>query len=224
MKGLQADSNHTTHSLAVIWISPVGVYDGYSVQLLGEDDAPVGEVLLSAGVTHYLFEGLVPGRIYTVHLKTFSNTSYSKDVKAQGQTRKTRLEFRDLPFRSCLLLDTSDFYLIFSPGPAAVKDLHLLSKSTSELAFGWNMSEGWVDYYDLHLYNQDNVRHDHKKVGSKDRSCIFPHLLSGTLYKLVVISRSRGMSSESILWARTGETLQRHTGTDPFRMRKRCWV
>lgn len=91
VKGLQADSNHTTHSLAVSWNAPVGVYDGYSVQLLDEDEATVGKVLLSADVTHYLFESLVPGRIYTVHIKTFSNTSYSRDVIAKGQTRKTRL-------------------------------------------------------------------------------------------------------------------------------------
>lgn len=94
-----------------------------------------------------------------------------------------------------------------SIGPAAVKGLHQLFNSTAELAFGWNASEGWVESYDLHLYNQDNILHDHKKVGPKNRSCIFPHLLPGTLYKLVVISRSRGLSSESYLFARTGERL-----------------
>ncbi|KAB5542066.1 hypothetical protein PHYPO_G00087170 [Pangasianodon hypophthalmus] len=174
VKGLQADSEHTTHSLAVSWDAPMGVYDGYSVQLLDEDEAMVANVSVPAGITHYLFEGLVPGRIYTVHLKTFSNTSHSKDVTAKGQTR-----------------------------PAAVKGLHLLSNSTAELSFGWNVSEGWVDHYDLHLYSPDNILQEHKKVGAKERSCIFPHLLPGTLYKLVVISRSRGMSSESSLWART---------------------
>lgn len=99
------------------------------------------------------------------------------------------------------------YSVCFSPGPAAVKGLHLLSNSTAELAFGWNVSEGWVDHYDLHLYSPDNVLQDHKKVGAKETSCIFPHLLPGTLYKLVVISKSRGMSSESSLLARTGERL-----------------
>lgn len=107
-------------------------------------------------------------------------------------------------FKNSTVLSTNTFFL---PGPAAVKDLHLLSNSTSELAFVWNVSEGWVDHYDLHLYSQDNVLQDHKKVVAKDRSCVFPHLLPGTLYKLVVISKSRGMSSESIVWARTGERL-----------------
>lgn len=101
VKGLQADSNHTMHSLAVSWNAPVGVFDRYSVQLSDEDEATVGDVTVPAGITHYLFEGLVPGRIYTVHLKTFSNTSHSKDVIAKGQTRKTRLEERDLTFRLC---------------------------------------------------------------------------------------------------------------------------
>ncbi|XP_060758757.1 receptor-type tyrosine-protein phosphatase beta isoform X3 [Neoarius graeffei] len=174
VKGLQADSELTTNSLTVNWDAPVGMYDGYSVQLLDEDEAIVANVSVPAGFTHYLFEGLVPGRIYTVHLKTFSNTSHSKAATVKGQTR-----------------------------PAAVKGLHLLSNSTAELAFSWNVSEGWVDHYDLHLYSPDNILQDHKKVGAKETSCIFPHLLPGTLYKLVVISKSRGMSSESSLLART---------------------
>ncbi|XP_058272942.1 receptor-type tyrosine-protein phosphatase beta isoform X2 [Hemibagrus wyckioides] len=174
VKGLRADSEHTTHSLAVSWDTPVGVYDGYSVQLLDEDEAVVANVSVPAGVTHYLFQGLVPGKIYMVHLKTYSNTSYSKDTTEKGQTR-----------------------------PAAVKDLHLLSNSTAEFTFGWNVSEGWVDHYDLHLYSQDNILQEHKKVGAKERSCDFPHLLPGTLYKLVVISKSRGLSSETSIWART---------------------
>lgn len=93
-----------------------------------------------------------------------------------------------------------------------MKDLHLLSNSTAELTFGWNVSEGWVDHYDLRLYSQDNVLQEHKKVGAKERSCDFPHLLPGTLYKLVVISKSRGLSSETSIWARTGERLSNHSG------------
>ncbi|KAF4079469.1 hypothetical protein AMELA_G00178360 [Ameiurus melas] len=173
VRGLQADREHTTHSLAVSWEAPVGVYDGYSVRLLDEDKAMVANVSVPANITHYLFEGLVPGRLYTVHLKTFSNTSHSEDMVATGKTR-----------------------------PAAVKGLHQLFNSTTELAFSWNASEGWVEQYDLHLYNQNNILQDHKKVIAKE-SCIFPHLLPGTLYKLVVISRSRGLSSESSLSART---------------------
>lgn len=86
-----------------------------------------------------------------------------------------------------------------------MKDLHLLSNSTTELAFGWNVSEGWVDHYDLYI--MDNIFQHHKKVGAKDRSCLFPNLLPGTRYKLEVISKSRGLSSESSLWARTGKRL-----------------
>ncbi|KAF7694166.1 receptor-type tyrosine-protein phosphatase beta [Silurus meridionalis] len=174
VKGLQADSEDATRSLSVSWEAPKGVYDGYSLQLLDEGDVMISNASVPAGVKHHLFEGLVPGTIYTVHLKTLSNTSHSKDVIAKGQTR-----------------------------PAAVQGLHLLSNSTAELTFGWNVSKGWVDHYDLRLYSSDNVLQDHKKGGAQDRSCIFPHLLPGMLYKLVVISKSRGMSSESSLWART---------------------
>lgn len=88
VKSLRADSEHTTHSLSVSWEAPVGVYDGYSVRLLDEDEAMVANVSVPTGITRYRFEGLVPGRLYTVHLKTFSNTSHSKDIVTTGKTRK----------------------------------------------------------------------------------------------------------------------------------------
>uniref|UniRef100_A0AAR2LZN7 protein-tyrosine-phosphatase n=1 Tax=Pygocentrus nattereri TaxID=42514 RepID=A0AAR2LZN7_PYGNA len=88
--------------------------------------------------------------------------------------------------------------------PAAVKGLRLLSNSTGELAFCWSASEGWVDHYDLYLYNQENMLQDHKSVGADEQSCSFPHLLPGMPYKIVVVSKSRGCkSSDSALWAHT---------------------
>ncbi|KAF5907896.1 receptor-type tyrosine-protein phosphatase beta-like, partial [Clarias magur] len=177
VKGLQVGREHTTHSLSVNWDAPVGVYDGYSVQLLDENEVLVANVSLPAGVTHHLFEDLVPGEIYTVHLKTISDTSYSKTVIEKGQTL-----------------------------PAAVKGLHLIFKNTTELVFGWNVSEGRVEFYDLHLYTQDTTAvhlQENKKVWENETSCVFPHLLPGTLYNLVVLSKRKGMSSKSSLLART---------------------
>ncbi|KAI4878056.1 hypothetical protein NFI96_011663 [Prochilodus magdalenae] len=175
VNALQADIEPTTHTLTVTWESAVGVYDGYNLQLRDEDKAVVDNVSLPAGLTRHLFKDLIPGRFYSVHLKTFSNSTYSKEVTASGQTR-----------------------------PAAVKSLRLLSNSTGELAFRWNASEGWVDHYDLYLYDQNNMLQDHKKVGRDEHSCSFPHLLPGAPYKLVVVSKSRGYkSSDSTLWAHT---------------------
>lgn len=96
--------------------------------------------------------------------------------------------------------------LAFVPtGPAAVTGLRLLSNSTGELMFGWNVSEGWVDHYDLYLYNQDNLLQDHSKVGAGEQTYSFSHLLPGTSYKLVIFSKSRGSkSSDSTLWSHTG--------------------
>ncbi|XP_062850734.1 receptor-type tyrosine-protein phosphatase beta [Trichomycterus rosablanca] len=174
VKSLQVDSEHTTDSLTVSWEAAVGVYDGYSVQLLDEDEATVANATVPAETKFYLFEGLIPGKEYTVYLKTLSNSTHSKEVTAKGQTR-----------------------------PDAVQDLHLLSNKTGELAFGWNASKGWVDYYNLHLYSEDNTLQDHRRVGAGEQRCTFPHLLPGTRYKLVVISKSRGMSSDTFLWAHT---------------------
>lgn len=110
---------------------------------------------------------------------------------------------------SFLLLTYNNIFSLSSPVPAAVKALHLTFKDTTELVFGWNVSEGKVDSYDLRLYTQETTPvhlEKHKMVGENETSCAFPHLLPGELYKLVVISRRKGMSSESSLLGRTGET------------------
>ncbi|KAG9280543.1 receptor-type tyrosine-protein phosphatase beta [Astyanax mexicanus] len=175
VKGLHADIEQTTHSLKAAWERAEGVYDGYSLQLQDEDGAVLYNVFVPAGVTHHLFEGLTPGRFYSIHIKTLSNSTYSTVVTAKGQTR-----------------------------PAVVKDLTLLSNRMGELAFHWNASEGWVDHYNLYLYNMENMLQDYRNVGAAVRDYSFPHLLPGTPYKLVVVSNSRGSkSSDSILWAQT---------------------
>uniref|UniRef100_A0A4W4H007 protein-tyrosine-phosphatase n=1 Tax=Electrophorus electricus TaxID=8005 RepID=A0A4W4H007_ELEEL len=174
VKALQADSERTTHSLTASWEAAGGVLDGYQVQLLNETEAVVASVTEPAGITRHLFEGLTPGRVYSVHVRTLSNSTHSRNVVAKGQTR-----------------------------PAAVTGLHVLSQRTSELTFCWNASDGWVDHYDLHLYSEDETLQDHRRVGAREHGCSFPHLLPGTLYKLVVVSKSRGLSSDSALWART---------------------
>ncbi|XP_036432937.1 receptor-type tyrosine-protein phosphatase beta [Colossoma macropomum] len=175
VNALRADIEPTTHSLTATWEAAENVYDGYDLQLQNEDRAVVYNITLPAGVTRHLFKDLTPGKFYYIHLKTFSNSTYSEEVTTRGQTR-----------------------------PAAVKGLRLLSNSTEELAFRWNASEGWVDHYDLYLYNQENVLQDHKSVGADKQSCSFSQLLPGTPYKLVVVSKSKGCkSSDSTLWAHT---------------------
>uniref|UniRef100_A0A8P4GG41 protein-tyrosine-phosphatase n=1 Tax=Dicentrarchus labrax TaxID=13489 RepID=A0A8P4GG41_DICLA len=192
---LQADNDHTTHSLTVSWERPVGVYDGYSLQLLDE----AGVVLANRSVTMVSrserLEGLTSGKWYRVRVVTLSGGVPSLEATAEGQTR-----------------------------PAAVSNLTVTSANTSSLSFSWRPSDGHVEIYDLSLYSVAEATANHKqdaagsrkehhqtagelvdlqKVGPAADRCVFSGLRAGSLYRLQVVSWSRGMNSDSSVLART---------------------
>eukprot|EP00063_Salmo_salar_P063602 XP_014038437.1 PREDICTED: receptor-type tyrosine-protein phosphatase beta-like [Salmo salar] len=78
-----------------------------------------------------------------------------------------------------------------------------MTANTSGLSFIWRPSEGYVDGYDLFLYNVDETLRGRQTVEAGTQACSFSGLVPGTLYKMEVVSRSRGMSSDSSILART---------------------
>ncbi|XP_030296412.1 receptor-type tyrosine-protein phosphatase beta [Sparus aurata] len=192
---LQADNDHTTHSLTVSWERPVGVYDGYSLQLLDEAGAIVANRSVSVGNQSERLEGLTSGKWYRVRVVTLSGGVPSVEVTAEGQTR-----------------------------PAAVSNLTVTAANTSSLSFYWRPSDGHVDIYDLTLYSVAEATANHRqdaagsrkehhqtvgepvdlqKVGPAADRCVFSSLRAGSLYRLQVVSWSRGMSSDSSVLSRT---------------------
>lgn len=87
--GLRADNELSTHSLLVSWTAAVGISDGYSLQLLDDNDTVIANASVPANNNSYLFKNLTPGRWYKAHVQTVSGTAKSKDVTTKGQTRKT---------------------------------------------------------------------------------------------------------------------------------------
>uniref|UniRef100_A0A8C7KJK2 protein-tyrosine-phosphatase n=1 Tax=Oncorhynchus kisutch TaxID=8019 RepID=A0A8C7KJK2_ONCKI len=171
---LQADSDHTTHSLTVTWETTVGVYEGYKIQLLDDGRDIVSNISMPQGSTRHLFDQLTPGKWYRVRVVSVSGGIYGKEAVAEGQTR-----------------------------PAAVNGLTVMTANTSGLSFIWRPSEGYVDGYDLFLYNVDETLRGRQTVEAGTQTCSFSGLVPGTLYKMEVVSRSRGMSSDSSILART---------------------
>lgn len=192
---LQADNDHTTHSLTVSWERPVGVYDGYSLQLLDEAGILLANRSVSVESRSERLEGLTSGRWYRVKVATLSGGVSSLDATAEGQTR-----------------------------PSAVSNLTVTSATSSSLSFSWRPSDGHVDIYDLSLYSVAEATANHRqdaagswkehqqaagepvdlqKVGPAADSCVFSGLRAGSLYRLQVVSWSRGMSSDSSVMART---------------------
>ncbi|XP_068442248.1 receptor-type tyrosine-protein phosphatase beta-like [Clinocottus analis] len=192
---LQADNDHTTHSLTVSWERPVGVYDGYRLQLLDEAGALLANRSVSEESRSERLEGLTSGRWYGVKVTTLSGGVASQSVSAEGQTR-----------------------------PAAVSNLTVTSSNASSLSFSWRPSQGHVDLYDLSLYAVAEATANHRleaatsrkehqqalgepvdlqKVGPAADSCVFTGLRAGSLYRLQVVSWSRDMSSDSAVMVRT---------------------
>lgn len=89
---LQADNDHTTHSLTVHWEGPPGDYDAFALQLL--DDAGIALVNRSLPATSRgsLLEGLTSGRWYRLKVATLSGGVASLEAAmAEGQTRELPL-------------------------------------------------------------------------------------------------------------------------------------
>lgn len=188
---LQADNDHTMHSLTVSWERPVGVFDSYRLQLLDQNDLVVINQTVTADRRRVQLEGLTSGKWYKVKVVTFSGSIPSLEATAEGQTR-----------------------------PSAVSNLTVASVNTSSVSFSWRPSDGHVDSYDLSLYRvpennrpeaaqnrQDNhginELVDQLKMSPTSESCVFLGLTPGSLYRLQVLSWSGGMSSDSSVLART---------------------
>ncbi|KAM9846095.1 receptor-type tyrosine-protein phosphatase beta [Aulostomus maculatus] len=192
---LQADNDHTTHSLTVTWERPVGVFDGYRLQLLDDGGVIQANQSLAAESHRQRLEGLISGKWYRIRMVTLSGGVPSAEATAEGQTR-----------------------------PAAVSNLTVTWYNTSSLSFSWRPSDGHVNNYELSLYSvaeaTDNhkqgaadARKDHHQVGAEPvdlqkvspavHNCVFAGLQAGSLYRLQVVSWSRGMSSDSSVFART---------------------
>uniref|UniRef100_A0A8C4DQY1 protein-tyrosine-phosphatase n=1 Tax=Dicentrarchus labrax TaxID=13489 RepID=A0A8C4DQY1_DICLA len=210
---LQADNDHTTHSLTVSWERPVGVYDGYSLQLLDE----AGVVLANRSVTMVSrserLEGLTSGKWYRVRVVTLSGGVPSLEATAEGQTR-----------------------------PAAVSNLTVTSANTSSLSFSWRPSDGHVEIYDLSLYSVAEATANHKQdaagsrkehhqvglridvvlydvsgatlgaqtLGAKYTSHMFSGLVPGRLYRAEVITHSGELTNNISAFGRTAPELPTH--------------
>ncbi|KAG7218591.1 hypothetical protein INR49_019412 [Caranx melampygus] len=192
---LQADNDHTTHSLSISWERPVGVYDGYRLQLLDEGGAVVANRSVALQSRSEQFRGADLRKRYRVKVVTLSGGVPSAEATADGQTR-----------------------------PAAVSNLTVTAVNTSSLSFSWRPSDGHVESYELSLYVVAEATANHRagaagsrkehhqalgdpvdlqKVGSTVDSCVFSGLSAGSLYRLQVVSWSRDMSSDSSVLART---------------------
>ncbi|KAG7218953.1 hypothetical protein INR49_019400 [Caranx melampygus] len=185
---LQADNDHTTHSLSVSWERPVGVYDGYRLQLLDEGGAVVAN--RSRAV-----RGADLRKRYRVKVVTLSGGVPSAEATADGQTRPAAVSNLTVT-----AVNTSSLSFSWRPSDGHVESyelsLYVVAEATANHRAGAAGSRK-----EHHQALGDPV--DLQKVGSTVDSCVFSGLSAGSLYRLQVVSWSRDMSSDSSVLART---------------------
>uniref|UniRef100_A0AAY4BMX1 protein-tyrosine-phosphatase n=1 Tax=Denticeps clupeoides TaxID=299321 RepID=A0AAY4BMX1_9TELE len=229
VKSLQVASGPLSGTLRATWTPGDGDVDFYSV-ILARGGHTQDTRDLFKHVTEIEFQNLQPGQLYNITVRSFSgalqnnSTSSGRTGTSAHFCERFKQSIHNMHTKSWLKLlillycpnktklddltvNTHSYSclrvcVIFS-GPAAVHGLSFSANSSTELSFSWSPSEGRVDGYELYLYRHDNTMQDHVKVGPKSRSFLFRNLEPGTLYKMVVLSRSRAMTNDSSIWART---------------------
>ncbi|GAA6084170.1 receptor-type tyrosine-protein phosphatase beta-like isoform X1 [Tachysurus ichikawai] len=159
-------------SLRVYWRHPSGDFDFYQIVVKHNN-----MIQHNTTVTQYqdecVFTGLVPGRLYTVIISTWSG-KYEASVSTHGRTL-----------------------------PGGVRNLTLLSQGTQELGVAWAPAVGDVDHYEIQIvFNDMKVFHP-ITLSSSTTQHVLSMLTPGRLYKIIVSTFSGPNLSTRFIEGRT---------------------
>ncbi|KAM8892397.1 receptor-type tyrosine-protein phosphatase beta isoform 2-T2 [Spinachia spinachia] len=174
VKAVQVEELRLTCGLQVSWQAALGVSDGYVLQLLDQQGVLLTNCSQPSGLTGFQFHGLTPGKRYQVLVKTTSGGVHSLPVTTGAQTR-----------------------------PAPVTDLSIKANSTTYLSFCWSPPDGEFDSYYVFLYQSDESLQERRLVQSTSQQVSFQGLRPGAPYRVVVVTHSGELTSQSAVWART---------------------
>ncbi|XP_073328917.1 receptor-type tyrosine-protein phosphatase beta-like isoform X2 [Pagrus major] len=141
--------------LKVYWRHAAGDFDLYQVFIKHNNVFLQNKTLLKTQ-NECVFSGLVPGRLYTVLISTWSGT-YETSTSTHGRTF-----------------------------PAAVQSLVLAGRSTEDLRVTWSAAPGDVDHYEVQLLFNDMKVFPPVTLGSGVGECVLSSLTPGRLYKILV--------------------------------------
>ncbi|CAB1346426.1 unnamed protein product [Coregonus sp. 'balchen'] len=200
---LQADSDHTTHSLTVTWENPGGVYEGYKIQLLDDGGVLVSNTSLPQGSTSHLFDQLTPGKWYRVRVETISGGVYGKEAVAEGQTR-TLYKMEVVSMSRGLSSDSS---ILARTVPAPVRSLHVQGgERTDRLSVSWLPGAGEWSRYQVVLYSGlegSTTTLAAQELGMEQREHLFQGLVPGRLYRAEVVTHSGELTNAACAKGRT---------------------
>ncbi|KAI4891813.1 hypothetical protein NFI96_007687 [Prochilodus magdalenae] len=159
-------------SLKVYWRHAAGDFDYYQVAIKHNNVFHQNRTVPSSQ-NQCVFSGLVPGRLYTVIVSTWSGL-YESSVSTHGRTL-----------------------------PAAVRNLTLASRKTEELKVTWMSAVGDVDHYEVQLLFNDMKVLPPITLSSTTAHYLLSSLTPGRLYKIVVSTFSGPNLSTQFIEGRT---------------------
>nr|XP_020471463.1 receptor-type tyrosine-protein phosphatase beta-like isoform X2 [Monopterus albus] len=141
--------------LRVYWRHAAGDFDFYQVFIKHNNVFLQNQTVLKTQ-SECVFNGLVPGRLYTVLVNTWSG-KYETSTSTHGRTF-----------------------------PAAVRSLVLAGWGTEDLSVMWSAAPGDVDHYEVQLLFNDMKVFPPITLGSGVGECVLSSLTPGRLYKVLV--------------------------------------
>ncbi|XP_041794073.1 receptor-type tyrosine-protein phosphatase beta-like isoform X2 [Chelmon rostratus] len=141
--------------LKVYWRHAAGDFDFYQVFIKHNNMFLQNKTVLKTQ-NECVFSGLVPGRLYTVLVSTWSG-KYETSASTHGRTF-----------------------------PAAVRSLALAGRGTEDLRVTWSAAPGDVDHYEVQLLFNDMKVFPPITLGSGVEECVLSSLTPGRLYKILV--------------------------------------
>ncbi|XP_045892944.1 receptor-type tyrosine-protein phosphatase beta-like [Micropterus dolomieu] len=141
--------------LKVYWLHAAGDFDFYQVFIKHNNMLLQNKTVLKTQ-NECVFSGLVPGRLYTVLVSTWSG-KYETSASTDGRTF-----------------------------PAPVQSLVLAGQGTEDLRVTWSAAPGDVDHYEVQLLFNDMKVFPPVTLGSGVGECVLSSLTPGRLYKILV--------------------------------------
>ncbi|KAB5571712.1 hypothetical protein PHYPO_G00228180 [Pangasianodon hypophthalmus] len=159
-------------SLRVYWRRPAGDFDFYKI-VVKHNNVIQHNTTVTQSQDECVFTDLVPGRLYTVIISTWSG-KYEASVSTHGRTL-----------------------------PGGVRNLTLLSRGTQELGVAWASAVGDVDHYEVQIvFNDMKVFHP-VTLSSSTTQHVLSLLTPGRLYKIIVSTFSGPNLSTRFIEGRT---------------------
>uniref|UniRef100_A0A3Q3J0X5 protein-tyrosine-phosphatase n=1 Tax=Monopterus albus TaxID=43700 RepID=A0A3Q3J0X5_MONAL len=160
--------------LRVYWRHAAGDVDRYVV-LIQYNHSVLQNKSVSAGHNECVFSSLMPGRLYTITVETWSG-DYVSSVSIDGRTF-----------------------------PAAVANLSLGDAGTGDLTVTWSPAPGDVDHYEVTLLFNDTRVFPPVTLGSEVQHHQLTSLTPGRLYKIVVSTFSGSNQRAQFIEGRTAK-------------------